>query len=164
MNKKINFEKSNEECEKMILNTFQGLLVLANDNEPYAIPINHGYKDGSFYFHCGMTGKKLDFIRKNPRVSYVINKYFGKPEDHVKSMKCHGSWESLIVYGTAKIIEEREEYRQAFKTFMEYYGNTKFEPSAEAHTKTRIIKVTAEKMTARREGSDGKNEYFFWEK
>ena len=164
MQKNINFEKNNEECEKIIANTFQGLLVLANDNEPYAVPINHGYKDGSFYFHCGMTGKKIDFIRKNPRVSYVISKYFGKPEDRMKSMKCHGSWESLIVYGTAKIIEEREEHRQAFKIFMEYYGNPKFEPSAEAHARTRIIKVTAEKMTARREGSDKKTEYFLWEK
>ena len=164
MKKKINFEKNNEECEKMIINTFNGLLVLANDNEPYAIPINHGYKDGSFYFHCGMTGKKIDFIRKNPRVSYVISKYFGKPEDHVKSMKCHGSWESLIINGTAKILEEREEHRLAFKIFMEYYGNPKFEPSAEAHATTRRIKVTAEKMTARREGNDGKTEYFLWEK
>ena len=160
----FNPKRNNEECEKMITNTFHGVLVLANDNEPYAIPINHGYKDGSFYFHCGVSGKKLDFIRKNPGVSYVISKYFGKPEDHAKSMKCHGCWESLIVYGTAKIIEEREEQRQAFKIFMEYYGNPKFEPSADVYATTRIIKVTAEKMTARREGSDKKTEFFLWEK
>lgn len=164
MSKPIHPIKNNAECEKMIQGTFQGVLCMADNNEPYALPINHAYHDGKFYFHCGTTGRKLDVINKNPNVSYVINKYYGDPEHLAQSLKCHGCWESVIVYGKAKVIRESEELLSAFKTFMAYYGRTDFQPSEGFSESTSAIVIEVERMTARREDEEEKVDYWCWER
>ena len=106
----------------------------------------------------------MDFIRKNPRVVYVIKTYYGKPRDFQNSKKCHGNWESVIAYGKAKVIEEKNELKDAFIKFMRYYGEANFEPSEDSFSNTRVILLEVEKMTARREFENNKTEYFFWKK
>jgi hypothetical protein len=164
MGKPINPVKNNQECEKMISGSFQGVLSMADDNEPYAVPINHAYWNGKFYFHCAVSGKKTDIINKNPNVCYVINKYFGEPQNLAKGLKCHGCWESVLAYGKARVITEKEELVAAFKAFMKYYGNDDYQVKAESLATTRIIVIEVDKMTARREHADRKVEYWYWEK
>ncbi len=93
--------RSNEECERIIGGTYQGVLAMTVGDEPYAVPLNHAYRDGRFYFHCANAGRKLDTIGQNPNVAYVISKYYGDSAELAKAMKCHGHWESVIAYGTA---------------------------------------------------------------
>ncbi len=164
MNKDYNPVKSNEECEKIIKGAFQGVLCMADNDEPYAVPINHAYEDGKFYFHCAASGRKLDIIQKNPRVTYLISKYYGPPADYEKSLKCHGFWESVIACGKARVIENEAELRAAFQTFMAYYGEADFEPGEDTFEKTRAILVEVESMTGRREYEEGKTEYWYWDK
>ena len=156
--------QNNNECEKIINGTYQGVLVMCENNEPYAIPMNHAYENGEFYFHCAPHGLKLDFIRKNPRAVYVINKYHGRPEDFQNSKRCHGNWESVVAYGKAKVIEEKKRLKDAFTKFMSYYGEADFRPSENSLINTRAILLKVEKMTARRELENNKTEYFFWKK
>ena len=44
---------------------------------PYVVPLNFGYtwEDGQliFYFHCASEGRKLDLLRKNPRVAFEMD-------------------------------------------------------------------------------------------
>jgi nitroimidazol reductase NimA-like FMN-containing flavoprotein (pyridoxamine 5'-phosphate oxidase superfamily) len=154
---------SNEECEKMIEGTYQGILVMCREREPYAVPMNHAYRAGRFTFHCAPTGEKLDLIRENPRVVYVINRYWGRPEDRARGLKCHGCWESVIARGSARVVEDREELREAFKSFMAYQGKASFEPSEKALLETRAIVVDVERMTARRENDKKETEFYVWE-
>jgi uncharacterized protein len=156
--------KSNAECERIINGTFQGVLCMAENNEPYALPINHAYRDGKFYFHSAAAGRKLDVINKNPNVTYVINRYYGDSENLGKSLKCHGLWESVIAYGKAKVITEREELLSTFKTFMAYYGRTDIQHSEDLFGKTKTIVIEVEKMTARREDEDERTDFWYWEK
>jgi len=151
MAKPIEPKPNNEECERILTGAYSGILVMCHDEEPYAVPINHAYSDGKLYFHCATTGQKLDMIRANPRVCYVVNKYFGDPEDFADGVRCHGDWESVIAYGKAQVIDDPEELRSAFKIFMNYYSPTYFEPGEDSVKTTRIIVVDLESMTARRE-------------
>ena len=142
---------NNAECERILKSSYTGILVTCHDEEPYAVPINHAYVDGKLYFHCGTTGRKLDMIRANPRISYVVNRYYGDPKHHIEGVRCHGDWESVIAYGNARIIDDPDELRGTFSTFMSYYSPTYFEPGENSVNTTRIIIVDVESMTARRE-------------
>jgi nitroimidazol reductase NimA-like FMN-containing flavoprotein (pyridoxamine 5'-phosphate oxidase superfamily) len=142
---------NNVECERILTGSYSGILVMCHDGEPYAVPINHAYSDGKLYFHCAPAGRKLDMIRSNPHVCYVVNRYFGDPKHLVDGMKCHGDWESVIVYGKARVLDAPEELREAFSAFMNYYGSTDFEPSERSLKTTRAIIIEVESMTARRE-------------
>jgi nitroimidazol reductase NimA-like FMN-containing flavoprotein (pyridoxamine 5'-phosphate oxidase superfamily) len=154
----------NGRCEEFIEGTYQGVLVMCHENVPYAVPMNHGYAEGRFYFHCATHGRKLDMLRRNPNVCYVIRKYYGTTEDREKSLKCHGPWESVIAYGKARVIEEPGELYRAFRAFMGYHGRADYEPSDEAYTNTRAIIIDVEHMTARKEYEGNKTEYWIWER
>ncbi len=156
---------NNSECEKIIQGTYQGILVFSSDNSrPYGVPINHAYFNGCFYFHCATSGKKIDYIRRNPNVAYIITKYYGNIEKYESTKKCHGNWESIIAYGIAKILEDKEGLINAFKSFMKYYGDDKFKPSEKSLANTRAIVVEVNEMTARRELENYNTEYFLWKK
>jgi nitroimidazol reductase NimA-like FMN-containing flavoprotein (pyridoxamine 5'-phosphate oxidase superfamily) len=154
----------NEKCELFIRGTHQGVLVMCRDNIPYAVPMNHGYENGRFYFHCAPAGKKLQVIEKNPNVCYVIRKYYGPLEELDQSLRCHGPWESVIAYGRARVLDTREELRSAFKSFMAYYGKPSFEPSEDAYETTKAIVIDVDEMTARREYHENKTEYWIWKR
>ena len=119
--------RDNAECEGMITGTYQGVLCMALDGEPYAVPVNHAYQDGRFYFHCATTGRKLDTIAQNPNVSYVITRFYGDRRDLDKSLKCHGPWESVIAYGKARVVSEHDELIRTFKVFMQYFGEPDYQ-------------------------------------
>jgi uncharacterized protein len=163
MAKFINPLKNNEECEKIAKSAFQGVLCMTEDNLPYAVPINHAYQDGVFYFHCGSSGKKLDTIEKNPNVTYVINRYYGDQEKFAQSLKCHGCWESLLATGKARVVTKKAELVSAFDTFMSFYGREKVEHSQKFFDETKMILIDVEKMTVRKEYEDGRTEYLAWE-
>lgn len=156
--------KSNAECERIIGDTYQGVLSMAAGDEPYALPLNHAYQGGRFYFHSATTGQKLETIGRNPRVAYVINKYYGDSAELAKSLKCHGQWESVIAYGRARIISEDAELIEAFRTFMAYYGHGDYQHGGDLLGRTVVVVLDVERMTARREYDDRKTDYWYWEK
>jgi hypothetical protein len=148
----------------MIRGTFQGVLCMASDGEPYAVPVNHAYQDGRFYFHCATTGRKLDIISQNPNVSYVITKFYGDRRDLDKSLKCHGPWESVIAYGKARVVSEQDELIRTFKTFMKYFGEDDYQHGENLLLNTRVIVIEVERMTARREYDEFRTDYWYWER
>lgn len=168
--------EDNHECEKMLRGTYNGVLVMCNENVPYAVPINHAYKDGRFYFHCAPAGKKLDFLGKNPNVSYVIRVLGGSSEQLAGILRsdqlqpgvppgCHGPYESVIACGLARIVQSPEETRAAFKTFMSFYSRPEYEPPAGVLRSTRMILLDVQTMTARREHMEKhRTEHFTWSK
>jgi len=156
--------RDNAECERIIHGSYQGVLAMSVDDEPYALPLNHAYQDGRFYFHCANSGQKLETIRRNPQVAYVINKYYGDSAELAKAMKCHGHWESVIAYGRARIVSEREELIRTFRVFMAYYGQGDYQHGDELLLKTNVIVIDVDRMTARREYDEFRTDYWTWEK
>ena len=115
-------ERNNVECKGIIRGTYQGVLSFGHENEAYAVPINHAYEDGEFYFHCAVNGKKIDFIRRNPTVVYTVMKYYGSAEDFKSRNNCHGKWESVIAYGNARYVEDEQEFQEPLNDkFLKYY-------------------------------------------
>jgi hypothetical protein len=156
--------RDNEECEKIIHGTYQGVLAMCVADEPYALPLNHAYHDGRFYFHCANAGRKLDAIGRNPNVVYVINKHYGDSAELAKAMKCHGHWESVIAYGKARVVTEKAELIRTFKVFMAYYGHDDYQHGEELLQKTNVIVIDVDSMTARREYDEFRTDYWTWER
>jgi hypothetical protein len=138
-----------------------GVLVMCSNSQPYAVPMNHAYSEGRLYFHCAPSGRKLDMIRANPSVCYVVNREFGEPGALADSRKCHGNWESVIARGRARVVADREELRNAFLTFGRYF-NPSFTLDESALQTTSAIIVEVDSMTARREMPGEKVAYWSW--
>jgi nitroimidazol reductase NimA-like FMN-containing flavoprotein (pyridoxamine 5'-phosphate oxidase superfamily) len=78
-----------------------GRLACASDNQPYVIPIHYAYEDGLIY--CLSTvGKKLRWMRRNPRVCLQI--------DEIHSPQ---KWMSVIVDGTFEELPHAPQFQSA---------------------------------------------------
>jgi uncharacterized protein len=47
-----------------------GYLALAKEEQPYLVPLNFLFESGSIYFHCAPEGRKIDYIRANPKACF----------------------------------------------------------------------------------------------
>jgi len=160
-NKLIEPVLNNAACEKIIRDSYEGTLVMCQDNLPYAVPINHAFVDGQFIFHGAIRGRKIDVMRSNPQVVYVISKYYGTQEARQSPKGCHGPWESIIAHGTARMVEDLDAKAAAFTAFMKYYGK-EFKMTDQGREQTLAIIMDVTSMTARSEMVRGKNEYWLW--
>ena len=90
------------------------LSVCGDDGFPYGVPINYAYWAGALYLHCSSaTSHKLDGIRRCNKVCFtVVSQHQLDP----KNLAC--TYESVIVFGTATIVESEKEKLEAMMFFM----------------------------------------------
>jgi nitroimidazol reductase NimA-like FMN-containing flavoprotein (pyridoxamine 5'-phosphate oxidase superfamily) len=105
------FNESREEMERILREETLGYLGLSMEGMPYVVPLNYGYVEGKIVFHCALTGKKLDYLRANPQVCFTVGRQSGRVRRHPRGATCHTDNDSVICYGTARIVEDVEERR-----------------------------------------------------
>ncbi len=71
--RRIAQQTTREECEEILRNAKRGILaVLGDEGYPYTVPMDFVYEDGRIYFHCALTGHKMDAIRACDKVSFCV--------------------------------------------------------------------------------------------
>lgn len=84
------------------------------DGYPYGVPVNYSYNDGKIIFHGAGEGYKLDIIRENPKVCFTVIDTALEDYDAYSSF-----FRSVIVFGSAIIIKNREEKIKSVTAFAE---------------------------------------------
>jgi nitroimidazol reductase NimA-like FMN-containing flavoprotein (pyridoxamine 5'-phosphate oxidase superfamily) len=105
-----------EELRRILLSQRTATFAMCRDGEPYLVTLNYAYvPDGrSIYFHCASAGKKLDFIRANPRIwGQVLEDGGYIPE------QCDHRFRSVHFWGAAEIIDGAEEKKAALSHLIE---------------------------------------------
>ena len=123
-------------------------IAMIDDNEPYIVPLNYGYKDNVLYIHCAKEGRKIDILKKNPRVCFEIE---GKSELITGDEACKWTmnFQSLIGYGHVEILKEKDEKIAGLDILMSQFGsyNNSYTPK---HVDAIIIlKLTIESITGK---------------
>ena len=109
--RRIKQQLSEKECIDILQRQNVGTLALAeNGDYPYAVPLNYVYYNGKIYFHCAITGHKIDIIKKQNKASFCII-----DEDTVVPEKYTTFYRSVIVFGKAEIVEDDAEKMAALK-------------------------------------------------
>lgn len=75
------------------------LSTIGEDGQPYGVPLSYVYKDDAIYFHCAVSGQKLDNIANNSKVSFCV---IGNT--NVLPDKFGTKYESAVVFGTASEV------------------------------------------------------------
>ena len=110
----VSEEKAREIIEK---SEYATLSTASLDGEPYAVQVSHVLYENSIYFHCALVGRKLDNIKENPKVcmSFVSK---AEVEQDLYTVR----YESAVVEGAAKIIEDEEEKLLALQLICKRYS------------------------------------------
>ena len=142
--------------EKQILQILDTAMVLhlglAVNNEPYVVPLNYGYtmEDGklTLYMHSALRGKKLDMIRANPRVFFEIDCDLMPFEGRVPCQ--YGLvYSSLMGRGTAVLVDDVEEKKQAMSILMKTQTGKDFTFEDRLVTIVSVIRIDVEEYTAK---------------
>lgn len=139
-----------EEESIAILNSgTSGVLAVDGDGGyPYAVPLSFVYSDSKIYFHCAKSGHKLDALKKNEKVSFCV---IG--QDHVVPEEYTTYFQSVIVFGKARILVNDVEKREAIEKLA-----AKYSPDQEEGRKQEIdkefpplcmVEITIDHMTGK---------------
>jgi nitroimidazol reductase NimA-like FMN-containing flavoprotein (pyridoxamine 5'-phosphate oxidase superfamily) len=124
---------------------------LSVDGDPYVFPVNFGYYDGCLYFHSAPQGRKIEMIRKNPRVCFQVDT---DVEIIPAETACDWSvkYRSVIGFGQAELLIEPDEKKHALRSIMSHYSDRKFAFEEESLESVCIICISIEKMTGKISG------------
>ena len=127
-------------------------LGLAVDNEPYVVPMNYGYtyENGKLvmYLHSALRGKKLDMIRANPKVFFEIDCDW-MPFAGEKPCQYGLAYSSVMGRGTATIVEDVEEKKQAMSVLMKTQTDKDFTFNDELVSIVAVIRIDVAEYTAK---------------
>ena len=138
---------------KAILDTANVLhLGMSVNDEPYVVPMNYGYtmENGKLvlYLHSALRGKKLDMLRANPRVFFEMDcdrvPFEGK-------LPCqYGlAYSSVMGRGTARIVEDVEEKKQAMTILMKTQTQKDFTFEDRLVSIVAVIRIDVAEYTAK---------------
>ena len=107
------------EAKDILKKATNGVLCLTDYNDrPYGVPMSFIY-DGarSIYFHCALTGRKIECVKHNPNACFTIIE-----QDEIHPEEFTTYFRSVIVEGIIKIIKDRNEIIDALRLLSTKYS------------------------------------------
>ncbi len=142
-------ELSEPEMLELLSEERVGRLGLNDEPQPYVVPTDFVYKDGSIYIHSPVDGKKSVLARRDPHVCFEVDKY---NEDVTR-------YKSVIVRGEIKEVSDEDERRRAMGMLaakaVRSGGWRAHTNSGSAMGSIAIFKITINEMTGIRSPGNG---------
>lgn len=127
-------------------------LGLVDGDEAYVVPMNYGYVFESgklvLYLHGARRGRKLDLIRKNPKVFFEAECDITPFEGDV-ACKYGIAYSSVMGRGVAEIIEEPKEKMRALSRLMKTQTQKDFEFNEKLVSVVSVIRINVSEFTAK---------------
>ena len=143
--------KDKKEIESIIERATVCRVAFSENDVPYIVPLNFGYKDDCLYFHSAPEGKKIEIIRQNNQVCFEVD-----IDQEVVKSETPCNWQmkyrSVIGFGKAFFVDHPEEKRRALSIIVEHYSGDLSEYSEDAINNVAIVKVEIESMTGKKSG------------
>ena len=112
------------------------LSTVGNDGQPYGVPLSYVLKGDSIYFHCAISGHKLENIEHNAKVSFCV---VGKTK--VLPDKFGTEYESAVVFGRASEVNGTERHDALLWLLEKYCSDFIEEGKCYIEQKDKITKV-----------------------
>ena len=134
-------------------------LGMAANDEAYMAPLDFGYEPdgehlGAIYFHCARTGRKLDLIRQNPKVSLLfVAAGHAMIDEGDGSLACtlNTNYRSVMALGEARIIDQDQEAEKlaAMRVLLKQHGCEELPVSPENLAKTALVRIALTSATGK---------------
>ena len=127
-------------------------LGLSDEGQPYVVPMNYGYvlEDGklTIYLHGALEGYKYEVMEKNPRISFSIECDV-KPFEGRVACQYGTVYSSIMGKGTAVLVEDIEEKKQAMSVLMKTQTGKDFTFDEKLVSIVRVIRLDITEFSAK---------------
>lgn len=127
-----------------VLNDAEDMALALNDGDgaPYVFPVNYVLMGKALYVHTAFAGKKMDLIRRNPRVGFTAY-----VDVRILREKATTAFRSVCGTGTAHVVEDRDEKRLALDAITVRYRSLCPRPAPDAMiNQVAIIRIDIETL------------------
>ena len=127
-----------------------GRLALITEEGPYVLPLNYLFADDCIYLHSGLKGKKVEALRADPRVCFLVDEP-GPQVTWAQGCGISQIYESVMCFGRAGFVERPEEKRRILEMMIHKFLPAESRVSLEGRNieKTLVIKIQIEWMTGK---------------
>lgn len=123
-----------------------------SDGWPYIVPMNFVHKNGCLIMHGALAGKRADLLAENPRVCFQVAVDTEVVRDEAVPSDFSMKYRSVSGRGTAEIIEDIEQKREALKDLMRRYDGPTEPMPDEMLKKTLVVRVEIMEITGKISG------------
>ncbi len=128
-----------------------GYLAMSRDGDPYLVPLSFVCQGGNIYFHCAISGQKLDYIVANPRVCFAVHT-LDALQQGTKVCDTGIRYHSALAFGRARVVDEPDLKMQALRWLCDRYaGGVSDRRISDADAaKVTVVEIAIERMTGKR--------------
>ncbi len=130
-----------------------GVMALSTgEDTPYCLPLSFVREGNALYFHCALEGRKVDLLRRNPRVCVT---FVGRDQPALEQPANFTTYyQSAIVTGFAEPLTAPEEKRRALELLCrrllpQYMDGGLFERGLASLPRTGVWKITIEQLSGK---------------
>ncbi len=124
-------------------------IAMNDEQAPYVVPVNFGYRDGSIYVHSAPEGKKIDLLQRDNRVCFEVETDLEVLTDD-KPCKWGMKFRSVIGHGKAFVLRNAEEKRDALGIIFRHYASEPFRLPEGDFDNLVVIKIAIDSMTGKK--------------
>ena len=121
---------------------------MVDEGEPYVIPMSFGYDGESVYLHSAPEGRKLEVLRKSPRVCVELD-ILNEVVTSDQACEWGMAYESVIAMGEAEILEDAEEKNRGLACVMAQYTEGDWAFPDDAVSRTVVIRVCIDSISGK---------------
>lgn len=126
-------------------------LAMVDEGSPYVVPMNFGFADGLLYLHCAKQGRKVDVLRRNPRVCFnLFTDEAIVPPATTAGCNFTSRYRSITGQGRVEFVEGDDAKRKALDIILAHYASGPFSYDPTAVEKTCVLRVVVESMTGKK--------------
>lgn len=96
-------------------------IAMIDNDRPYIVPLNYGYKNNTIYFHSSPLGKKIEILKTNNRVCFEIELVTQIIKNDTPC-EWTAKYRSVIGYGTIEFLTDLNQKKEALDIIMVHYG------------------------------------------
>lgn len=138
------------QMEELLQRQAVGRLGMSINGQPYVVPLHYLYQRGKLFFHSSKDGLKISCLLANPKVCFEVDELIGISSGD-SACNFHTRYRSVLVTGTARILESTAEKAAMVNKLVEKYAEGKsFQPpTEEAINNVAIVEIAAIEMTGK---------------
>jgi len=140
-----------DELDAILASSKVMYLGLADQEIPFVVPIFFAYDGTSVYFHSSSAGTKIEILKRNPKVCFVVSVDQGFIESD-KACDFEAKHRTVIGYGIANFIENEIEKISALDRIVSLFSDQHSEyPKSNLH-QTTVIRIDINSLKGKKHG------------
>jgi nitroimidazol reductase NimA-like FMN-containing flavoprotein (pyridoxamine 5'-phosphate oxidase superfamily) len=151
---RTHFIQDRKEIDSILKQCKTCFVAMSDNDVPYILPMNFAMDGDRVILHSAQYGRMWDTIRKNPNI--CINWTLGEElawQDEQVACSYRVKSKSVIVEGTAEIVEDLAEKERIIRQFMTQYSELPFKFNEPAIRNVGILLVPISKLSAKEFGA-----------